>query len=48
MKSMKNHLKKAVEFVAIKSVKIACGTASANHFCQPKEPENIKLITNKK
>ena len=40
--SAKKNIKKAVEFLAIKSAKMACGTASTNSFCQKKEPENLK------
>ena len=40
--SAKKNIKKAVEFLAIKSAKMACGTASTNSFCQTKEPENLK------
>lgn len=44
MKKSKAMLKKAVEAVAIKSAKTACGAASYNHFGQPKEPKNLKQI----
>lgn len=35
--SAKKNVKKIVEFLAIKSAKMAYGTASANDFCQTKE-----------
>ncbi|MGN0476822.1 MAG: cyclic lactone autoinducer peptide [Ruminococcus sp.] len=35
-------VKKVVGALAIKSAKVAAGTASANIFAQPKEPENLK------
>ncbi len=44
MKKTKNVLKRAVEAVAVKSAKTACGAASANFFGQPKEPKNLKQI----
>ncbi len=44
MKVRKNILKKAVEAVAVKSAKVACSTASAYFFGQPKEPKNLKHI----
>ncbi len=47
MKKSTNVLKKAVEAVAVKSAKTACGTASAHFFGQPKEPKNLKQILKK-
>lgn len=47
MKKSKNLLKKAVESVAVKSAKTACGTASVHFFGQPKEPKNLKQIFKK-
>lgn len=35
-------VKKVVGALAIKSAKLASGTASLNNFAQPKEPENLK------
>ena len=35
-------VKKVVGALAIKSAKIASGTASTNNFAQPKEPANLK------
>lgn len=46
--SLKKAFKKAVEFVAVKSAKMACGTASVNLFGQPKEPACLKAILAKK
>lgn len=48
MKKTKNTLKRAVEAVAVKSAKVACGTASLYFFGQPKEPKNLKQILKKK
>lgn len=48
MKRSKNVLKKAVEAVAVKSAKTACGTASIHFFGQPKEPKNLKQMLKKK
>lgn len=45
--SVKNSVKKAVEFLAVRSAKLACGTASQNNFCQTKEPENLKKYLSK-
>lgn len=45
--NVKKTLKKAVEFVAVKSAKMACGTASTNNFGQPKEPAGLKTIFKK-
>lgn len=47
MRNLKQKLKKMVEVVAIRSTKVACGTASINFFGQPKEPKNLKAILNK-
>ena len=46
--SAKKNVKKIVEFLDIKSAKMACGTASANDFCQTKEPENLKKYFSKR
>lgn len=46
--SAKKNVKKIVEFLAIKSAKMACGTASTNDFCQTKEPENLKKYFSKR
>ena len=46
--NLKKTLKKAVEFVAVKSAKMACGTASTNNFGQPKEPVSLKILMAKK
>ena len=35
-----NKVKAVVKALAVKSVQFACGTASTNHFCQTKEPNN--------
>ncbi|MDY4813671.1 MAG: cyclic lactone autoinducer peptide [Ruminococcus sp.] len=35
-------VKKVIGALAIKSAKVAAGTASTNAFAQPKEPENLK------
>lgn len=48
MKTAKQKASKVVEFFAIKSAKIACGTASFNYFCQPKEPETLNKFFSKK
>lgn len=45
--SAKKSIKKAVEFFAVKSAKMACGTASTNYFCQTKEPKDIKKYLGK-
>lgn len=45
--SVKKTLKKAVEFIAVKSARMACGTASTNNFGQPKEPAGLKAIFKK-
>lgn len=42
MKKAKELAKRIVGAVAVNSAKIACGTASANNFGQPKEPKNLK------
>lgn len=47
MKDSKQNLKKMVEVIALKSAKLASGTASANFFGQPKEPKNLKSILKK-
>lgn len=48
MKAVNSTMKKAVEFLAVKYAKMACGTASANNFCQTKEPANLKAYFEKK
>ncbi len=48
MTNTKKVLKKAVELMAVKSAKTACGTASLNHFAQPKEPKDLKNYFNEK
>ncbi len=42
MTKSKKLAKKIVEAAAVKSAKIACGTASTCNFCQTKEPKNLK------
>lgn len=46
--SVQKTLKKAVEFIAVKSARMACGTASTNNFGQPKEPACLKVLLTKK
>lgn len=48
MKKSRNVFKKAVEAVAVKSAKTACGAASTYFFGQPKEPKNLKQMLKKK
>lgn len=45
--SLKTSMKKAVEYIALKSAKFACGTASTNNFGQPKEPAMLKTMLRK-
>lgn len=45
--SAKKSIKKVVEFIAVKSAKVACGTASTNNFGQPKEPAGLKAAFKK-
>lgn len=47
MKDSKQKLKEMVEVIALKSARLASGTASANFFGQPKEPKNLKSILKK-
>ncbi len=44
---MKKAMKKVVELLAVKSAKMAAGTASVNHFGQPKEPAGLKAAFKK-
>lgn len=44
----KKSLKKALELIAVKSARIAGGTASANLFAQPKEPAHLKKLLQKR
>lgn len=41
-------IKKAIEYIALKSAKIACGTASTSNFGQPKEPAMLKTMLRKR
>lgn len=46
--NVKKTFKRAVEFIAVKSARMACGTASTNNFGQPKEPACLKALMSKK
>lgn len=49
MKKSAKFLKKVVEIAAVKSAKLAAGSASLYGFCQPKEPSNLsKTLDGKK
>lgn len=45
--SLKKGVKKVVEYLALSSARIACGTASAKNFGQPKEPAMLKAMLKK-
>lgn len=47
MKKTEKKVKGLVEAMAVRAAKVACGTASFNRFCQPKEPANLKAILEK-
>lgn len=47
MKTKKNLAKKMMEKAAVNAAKAAAGTASINHFHQPKEPKNLRQLLSK-
>lgn len=45
---MKNIVKTAIKKICVKASELACGTASANYICQPKEPKIVQKFFEKK